>query len=137
MKKSKLTIALYVVAAIMGLLFLYLFVSSYAYIRSYAISYGMTVGDMGFEAIQYIISNSVAYLVYGVGLFALAQIWEAVRCKTCVAAEAPAEAPAAAVEETEEADDTIEALVAEEAAAEAEGWSMDKVPELYTSKLFM
>lgn len=137
MKKSKIALGLYIVAAITCLLFLYMLISSVTYLSAYAGQYGMTVGDMGSEAYQYIITNAAPYLVYTALLVAAAQILTAVQgckcececegecsCECSCECEAPAQAP------LEEVVEAVEAPV-------EEAWSMDKVPPLYTSKSFM
>ena len=74
MKKSKIVWALYIVAALLGVLFLIMLITSISYISNYAASYGVSIGELGSEAIGYIFSNSVSYLIYGILVFASARV---------------------------------------------------------------
>ena len=78
MKKSKLVIGLYVIAGLLGILTIYMVISSVSYLSSYAQSYGMGISDLGGEAYSYILTNSVNYLIYAILVFAAAKILEQV-----------------------------------------------------------
>lgn len=86
-KSSKLVTVMYVAAALMAAMFIYMAVSAVTYINNYAASYGLGFGDMLGDGIQYILSSSVNYLVYGLILFALGKILDILQKGKCEAAE--------------------------------------------------
>ena len=94
-KTSKLPVILYIAAAVLGALFIYMFIAAITYINSYVSSYGMSFGDMWQEAIQYIVNNSLSYLIYGLLLFAAGKTLDVVQ-KSKAAPAPVVEAPAAA-----------------------------------------
>lgn len=71
---SGLVKALYVLAAVLAAVFLYMLVVNIMYISSYSASYGMAFSDMWQEAIQYIVTGSVSYLVYAALVFCAGKI---------------------------------------------------------------
>lgn len=73
-KMSKTVVILYIVAALMGIIFIYMFIEAAAYISDYMDSYGMSMGDMWADAIQYILSSSLSYIVFGLLLYAAGRI---------------------------------------------------------------
>jgi len=73
-KGSGLAKFLYVVAAVLSVIFVYMLIVNIMYISSYAVSYGMTFSDMWQEAVQYIVTGSVSYFVYAVLVFAAGKI---------------------------------------------------------------
>ena len=68
---SKLVVIFYILAALMGVMFIYMFIADVMYINNYAASYGMSFGDMWADAIQYILSSSISYLVFGMLLLGM------------------------------------------------------------------
>lgn len=65
---------LYVVAAVLTVIFVYMLIVNIMYISSYAASYGMSFTDMWQEAVQYIVTGSVSYFVYAVLVFSAGKI---------------------------------------------------------------
>ncbi|MEI3518575.1 MAG: hypothetical protein V8R14_03900 [Clostridia bacterium] len=53
---------------------IYMIVVNSMYVVKYASSYGMTLSDMKLDAIQYIVTGSISYFVYGALLFAAGRI---------------------------------------------------------------
>lgn len=135
MKKSKIALVLYIVAALLGVMFIYTVISNVSYVSSYASGYGMSVSDMLGQAVSYVLTNSLTWLVYGILVFASARILQFVtpegeaKPKKDKKKEAASEAEAetAALEEPKE-----EAAEAEEATSEAAA-----VPPIYTSNTIM
>ncbi len=125
-KMSKLVLILYIAAAVLGALFIYMFIYAVNYINSYVTSYGMSFGDMWMDAIQYIISGSINYLVFGLLMFAAGKTLDAVQRKKdadCTPVAAPA-AESVTVNVIEE----VKAEKEEPAAVEVKGI---KVPPLF------
>lgn len=76
-KKSKgagLAKGLYVIAAVLAVIFVYMLVVNIMYITSYGTSYGMVFADMWQEAVQYVVTGSISYLVYAVLVFSAGKI---------------------------------------------------------------
>lgn len=67
--KSKLAVTCYVIAAVMLIVAVYTAVANILYIKDYASYYGMTIGDMWQDALQYFISGFVPYFAYAVIIF--------------------------------------------------------------------
>ena len=61
--------ALYIISAVLMAICVYMIIVNIMYINSYAASYGMSVSDMLFDAIQYVITGSISYFVYGMLTF--------------------------------------------------------------------
>ncbi len=70
-KRSKRALAkvLYLIAAVLAVVFVYMLYVNIMYINSYAASYGMMFSDMWQEAVQYVVTGSIAYFVYAVLVF--------------------------------------------------------------------
>ncbi|MBR1993448.1 MAG: hypothetical protein IJ988_03915 [Firmicutes bacterium] len=83
-KGSGLAKFLYVVAAVLAVIFVYMLIVNIMYISSYAASYGMSFSDMWQEAVQYIVTGSVSYFVYAVLVFAAGKIVSIVQTGGCV-----------------------------------------------------
>lgn len=79
-KTSLLVKALYVVAAVMMLICVYMVVVNIMYIRNYAVTYGMEISDMKMDAIQYIVTGSISYFVYSVLIFCSGKIIKLLQC---------------------------------------------------------
>lgn len=65
---------LYVMSAILALVFVFMLISNISYIRSYIASYGMSAGDIIAESVQYIIKGSLNYFVYALLVFCAAKV---------------------------------------------------------------
>ena len=65
---------LYVISAVLLLVFVYMLYVNIAYISSYTASYGMSFSDMWQEAVQYIVTGSINYFVYAVLVFSAGRI---------------------------------------------------------------
>lgn len=77
MKKKKITglvVILYAMGVIMLIVFAYMLVSGIIYIRTYMEAYTMTISDAWQYMLQYLISGTLEYLVYGILLFAAGKI---------------------------------------------------------------
>ena len=83
-KGSGLSKFLYVVAAVLAVIFVYMLIVNIMYISSYAASYGMSFSDIWQEAVQYIVTGSVSYFVYAVLVFATGKIVSIVQTGCCV-----------------------------------------------------
>lgn len=66
--------AFYIAAAVLMAICIYMIVVNSMYVVNYASSYGMTLSDMKLDAIQYIVTGSISYFVYGALLFAAGRI---------------------------------------------------------------
>ncbi len=73
-KTSGIVKAFYIAAAVLMAICIYMIVVNSMYVVNYASSYGMTLSDMKLEAIQYIVTGSISYFVYGALLFAAGRI---------------------------------------------------------------
>lgn len=73
--------ALYVISVILLLIFVFMLIGNIGYIRNYITSYGMPVSDMVMESVQYVVANSLSYLVYAVLVFCAAKVISIVSCK--------------------------------------------------------
>ena len=65
---------LYVISAVLLLVFVYMLYVNITYISSYTASYGMSFSDMWQEAVQYIVTGSINYFVYAVLVFSAGRI---------------------------------------------------------------
>lgn len=76
MKKndSGLVKGLYIIAAVLAVIFVYMLIVNIMYISSYSVSYGMSFSDIWQEALQHIVTGSVSYLVYAVLVFCAGKI---------------------------------------------------------------
>lgn len=110
MKKTrKLSIACYIVAAVLLAIAVYTAVSNMMYLKSYADTYGIGLSSMWQDAVSYIISGFVPYFANAFIIFVLGKILKD-RIETCDSTAA----------DIEEAEATEEAEVAEEAEATEE-----------------
>ena len=73
-KTSGIVKAFYIAAAVLMAICIYMIVINSMYVVNYASSYGMTLSDMKLDAIQYIVTGSISYFVYGALLFAAGRI---------------------------------------------------------------
>lgn len=77
MKKKKATglaVFLYVMGVVMLIVFAYMLVSGIMYIRTYMEAYTMTISDAWQYMLQYMVSGTLEYLVYGILFFAAGKI---------------------------------------------------------------
>lgn len=132
MKKNNFAIfeiVCYVVAAVLGIVALYMAYENIAYINEYAAAYGATFFDLGSQAFQSIISAFVPYFTYAFVVFGIGRIYHHVAAPKweevidldeefidglVAAIEAPAEEAAEeaieeVVEEAVPAEETVEA----------------------------
>lgn len=80
-RNTGLVRVLYVISVILLLIFVFMLIGNIGYIRNYIASYGMSVSDMVIESVQYVVTNSLSYLVYAVLVFCAAKIISIVSCK--------------------------------------------------------
>ncbi len=73
-KTPGLAKAFYIAAAVLMAICIYMIVINSMYVVNYASSYGMSLSDMKLDAIQYIVTGSISYFVYGALLFAAGRI---------------------------------------------------------------
>lgn len=73
-KTSGIVKAFYIAAAVLMAVCIYMVVVNSMYIVNYVNSYGMTLSDMKLDAIQYVVTGSISYFVYGALLFAAGRI---------------------------------------------------------------
>lgn len=110
-KRPVLEIVFYVFAALMAVMAVYSLYDSYTYIADYAAMYGASIGDMGAEAVKYIISAVMPYIAYTVIIFGIGAVYGQAAPKRVVEVMVKAE------EANVEAGDVVEA----EETTEAEG----------------
>lgn len=60
---------LYVISALIAVVFVYMMIVNIMYIQNYLASYGMAFSDMWMDSIQYILTGSISYLVYAILVF--------------------------------------------------------------------
>lgn len=60
---------LYVISAVIAVIFVYMVIVNIIYIKNYLASYGMAFSDMRMDSIQYILTGSTSYLVYAILVF--------------------------------------------------------------------
>ena len=73
-KRNGLVGFMYAMAVIMLIVFAYMLVAGIIYIRTYMASYAMTISDAWQYMMQYLISGTLQYLVYGILFFAAGKI---------------------------------------------------------------
>lgn len=73
-KTSGIVKAFYIAAAVLMAICIYMIVVNSMYVVNYASSYGMSLSDMKLDAVQYIVTGSISYFVYGALLFAAGRI---------------------------------------------------------------
>jgi hypothetical protein len=112
---SALVIVFYVLAVVMIGVAIYFGNDAFKYVKEYAEGYGTSISDMMGDAIGYICNAALAYVVYAIIFFGIAQLLTKANSILAMLAEAkPAEQPAAEVAAPAE-----EAADAEEATEEA------------------
>lgn len=73
-RASGLVKALYVIAAILMLVWVYMIIVNIIYIKNYTATYGISVSDMMMDSVQYVITGSISYFIYGVLVFCAGKI---------------------------------------------------------------
>lgn len=142
-KTSVLVVVLYVIAAILAGVFCWMLYASIQYINSYMASYGMSFADMASDSVQYVMSQSLNYLIYALIIFVLAKGLKLLQNGRAFAAaesetaqtktqKAGAEGlTAIADNDIPESEDAVEeTIVIEDDGASAES-ARGKVPELF------
>ncbi len=71
---SGLVKALYIIAAVLIAVCVYMIIVNVMYINNYAATYGMKVSDMMMDAVQYVITGSISYFVYGLLVFCAGKV---------------------------------------------------------------
>lgn len=118
MKKTrKLSIACYIVAAVLLAIAVYTAVSNMMYLKSYADTYGIGLSSMWQDAVSYIISGFVPYFANAFIIFVLGKILKD-RIETC-------DSTAADIEEAE-ATEEIQASDADNEAEEEKDPDADR-----------
>lgn len=122
---------LYIIAAVIAVIFVYMIIVNVMYIKNYLASYGMTFSDMMMDSVQYVITGSISYLVYAILVFCAGKIISMLQTccpdgMACCVEEAPvdvieddaeAEEP---IPEEEEAEEDVTTEEAEETVEEEE-----------------
>lgn len=134
MKKSKIALVLYIVAALLGVMFIYTVISNVSYVSSYASGYGMSISDMLGQAVSYVLTNSLTWLVYGILVFASARILQFV---TPEGEAKPKKDKKAKKEETTSEAETETAVLEEPKEEAEEANEAAAVPPIYTSNTIM
>lgn len=75
-KSSSFIKAMYVMAAVMFVICLYMIIYNFSYLSNYATTYGMTLGAMWSDVLQYVIAGSANYLAFGFVFLAIAKIYK-------------------------------------------------------------
>ena len=128
---SALVIVFYVLAVVMIGVAIYFGNDAFKYVKEYAEGYGTSISDMMGDAIGYICNAALAYVVYAIIFFGIAQLLTKANSILAMLAEAkPAEQPAAEVAApAEEAAEAEEAVEAEEATEEASEEATEEASE--------
>ena len=79
LKRSKLSVTFYVIACILLVYAVYSIFGSIAYLNTYFKTYGTSLGANLGDAIPYILSNSIVYLIYAILVFIGAVVYDEVR----------------------------------------------------------
>lgn len=79
LKRSKVTIGLYVCTGIVSVYALYAIFNSISYLRNYFKTYGSTIGQHFGDALSYILNQSLSYIVFAVLLFTASVVLTEVR----------------------------------------------------------
>ena len=118
---AALSKVLYVIAALLAIVFIYMIYYNVTYMQSYLELYGMEFSDMATDAVQYVLAGSVSYLAYAVLVFCAGKIIAmlSLNARRGVAGEVVAEEESAAEETAEVVAE--EELSADEKVEEAEG----------------
>lgn len=83
-RNTGLVRTLYVISAILLLIFIFMLIESIGYVRSYIAAYGMPAGEMIKESIQYVVKDSLNYFVYALLVFCAAKTINIMGCKSAV-----------------------------------------------------
>lgn len=107
-KRPVLEIVFYVFAALMAVMAVYSLYDSYTYIADYAAMYGASIGDMGAEAVKYIISAVMPYIAYTVIIFGIGAVYGQAAPKRVVEVMVKAEEANVEAGDAVEAEETTE-----------------------------
>ena len=115
--RSVIAKIMYAASALLAVIFIYMLIEAITYIGDYMASYGMAFGDMWSDAIQYVLSSSISYLVFALLLFAAGKIIDEMSMRAaCCEFEDEALSIGIIEEDTaEDAEDEPEAAEAEKA----------------------
>lgn len=122
MKKKNFTkfeIVCYVVAALLAIAAVYMLVENVVYMNNYVAAYGMTIMDLGSQAIQSLVAAFVPYFAYAFLVFAAGMIYRAVvspQCECDCECDCDCDCDCDCEEQTEEAE-LVKVVFAETPAA--------------------
>ena len=122
LKRSKLSVTFYVIACILLVYAVYSIFGSIAYLNTYFKTYGTSLGANLGDAIPYILSNSIVYLIYAILVFIGAVVYDEVRALNPANCYTKAELAAKEAEAKKKEEAKVKAAVekASKKAAEAE-----------------
>lgn len=109
-KKSGLVKALYVLSIVLMVIWVYMIVVNIMYIRNYAASYGMTVSSMMMDSVQYVITGTISYFIYGVLVFCAGKIISLIQNNCSGTCSQPAEYEDNDIPESEDAVEVTEVI---------------------------
>ena len=115
--RSVIAKIMYAASALLAVIFIYMLIEAIAYIGDYMASYGMAFGDMWSDAIQYVLSSSISYLVFALLLFAAGKIIDemSMRAACCEFEDEALSIDIIEEDAAEDAEDEPEAAEAEKA----------------------
>jgi hypothetical protein len=95
-KKFNFVKLMYVMAAVMFVVCLYMIFYNVSYLSNYAATYGMSLGAMWSDVLQYVIAGSANYFAFGFIFLAIAKLYQKIETScgpicTCGGEEAEAE----------------------------------------------
>ena len=96
-KSSVIVKVMYILAAVFAAAGVYMAITNAIYISSYAATYGISVGAMMGDAIQYVLTGSLEYVAYAVIIFGIGRLMSMIQNFK----------PAADAEEIEEAEESF------------------------------
>ena len=115
--RSVIAKIMYAASALLAVIFIYMLIEAITYIGDYMASYGMAFGDMWSDAIQYVLSSSISYLVFALLLFAAGKIIDemSMRAACCEFEDEALSIDIIEEDTAEDAEDEAEAAEAEKA----------------------
>lgn len=122
LKRSPLSIVLYVLSAVLLVYAVYMVFSTVNYLSSYFQTYSTTIGSNLGDSFNYILTNTLSYFLYAVFLFTAGKVYDAVRAldSSNFESEADLAAKKKAREDQKKAKEDAKAKVAAEKAKAAE-----------------
>ncbi|MEG2345517.1 MAG: hypothetical protein RSB81_06205 [Anaerovoracaceae bacterium] len=118
-KKPLFVIVLYALAVLMGIVGIYMVYYSITYMAGYFASYGMEMKDGIKDMIQYVLSTSLPYFIYGVLFIGMGKILTRLSPCTCKSAAGQTEISKENIVEEIEAPKAEDLTGAEDAKEEA------------------